>query len=173
MRTIDVPGGTASFREEHELRTRDSRLLEVTEGAAAPAFWKMSNSKGFTAKEYDTKALMEAGLTEAEYLSVYRVRDAKIISALASWSLPIELPTMDTLGDLPPKLYEALATATDPITVVPVDFDPHPDRSDFQSTPMPPSDGSVTVSRADQEPVATSTQQSSQPSSDFADAFPV
>ena len=144
MKTVEIPGGTAEFREEHELRTRDKRLLEVTQAAAAAAYVKLK-ATGFESGTFGVSELAKAGLSESEVASIFRVRDGKIVAALASWSLPDPLPTLDTLGDVSPAVYDALAEATDPVTVSSVDFEPHPDTPDFEYSPTSPSDGSATV----------------------------
>ena len=159
MRTVAIPGGHASFREEHELRTRDNRLLEVTQTVAARAFQKLVNTS--ESGVFGLAELAEAGLNEAEATSVFRVRDAKIVAALVEWTRDEPLPTLETMGDLPPDVYEALAEATDPVVVEKVNFEPSdPKALGFEDSPTPPSDGSGVVLRADLAPESSLSSES-------------
>jgi hypothetical protein len=128
MRTVDIPGGTAVLRERADLRTRDKRIIEAASVAALPAIRHLPQDKSLA--ELQEIDVADTDLSFDEYLLLMQMQDAGIVAALASWTLPMPLPTMATVGDLDPALTQALVEATRRTTAAiatSTDFDPSPD----------------------------------------------
>jgi hypothetical protein len=138
-KSVEIPGGYAILRDRDELRGRDRNLIRAAAMAAAGAIAKMPETVQEGAKEGETdeetaKRLEgEIGtldLTWQESLSLLELRQATMIACLESWTLPQPLPTMDTVGDLPAELYDALDAAIGGVTTAisaATDFDENPD----------------------------------------------
>lgn len=119
MRTVDIPGGTATFREAEELRARDSDLIEAAAYAAQPALSKMP-LEAIQPVDGEPEADAAGRLAEAvkdvtfsmdEWLLITQLRRATVVATLESWTLDRPLPTMQTVGDLPRDLMAALDAA--------------------------------------------------------------
>jgi hypothetical protein len=113
METITIPGGTAVLRDT--LTVRQRRPLQVV-GATLPK----ELVDIVDAAQADTNGrirLDELGLTEGTASIMFRMQDASIVAFLDSWSLtdgagaPVPLPTMDTVGDMPGDVYDAIGLA--------------------------------------------------------------
>lgn len=158
MRTVDIPGGTASLREKDDVKVRQRQLVESRMVAAASALEKLPGEMS----ELETYDITKSNLTAAEADSLFDLQSATIVAALASWSLPAPLPTMDTVGDLDQELYDALSTATAGLAkdvATPEIFEPGDPRAPgFESSPTAPSVASASASRADQELQSTEPQ---------------
>jgi hypothetical protein len=172
MRTVDIPGGTATLREKDDIKVRQRQLVESRIVAAASALEKLPN-------EIDELAafdITKSNLTAAEADSIFDLQNATIVAALASWSLSDPIPTMDTVGDLDQNLYDALSTATAGVAsevTQPESFEPSDPRAPgFGATPTVPSAGSAAVSRADQEPQSTVAPLAGTPSTASAVSSP-
>ena len=166
MKVVQIPGGTASLREHHEIRTRHKQLVELAAVAASAATSKVrAYAKEHNLDDEDLQKVdvAEFGLDLNEARSIYQLRDAMAVAALASWTLPDPIPDMDTIGDTTPEvsaaLYGATASMIGPI-LAGTDFEPHPNRPDFDSSPTEPSADSSNGSRADQESSSTETPKS-------------
>ena len=103
MRTVDIPGGTATFRDREDVRIRHRRLIEAATVAALPALAKINTT--------DPDAAAKA-LTGPEATTLFELQDASIVGLLASWTLEGPTPTLETIGDLDPVVYDALAERT-------------------------------------------------------------
>lgn len=118
--TVEIPGGTAVLREPHEMRGRDRNLIKAAAMAASSAIAKMPADvqEGKREGESDEDAALrlsartaELHLTRQEAAALLELREAAMIASLVSWTRDEPLPTMDTLGDLPGDLYDALDAA--------------------------------------------------------------
>src|SRR5258708_1275941 len=154
MRTVDIPGGIAKFKTREELRGRDTKLIKAAVISAQSAIEKLGDDaekkKGETdeqAAKRLTAALREKKIsfTTEEAMSILNMREAVVVAYLHSWTLDgvtsVPLPTLETIGDLPDKLYEALdeAVGGELLNVTTgQDFSPSPD----QSSPTGPSSAS-------------------------------
>ena len=171
MKTVDIPGGKATLREEAEVKVRHKRIVEAAAVAAATALSKLPGDR----ESLEAVKLDELQLTAAEATVLFELQDATIVAALADWTLPDPIPTLDTIGDLDSELYERLAEQTRDLgtaAATDVDFSPpDPSSPGFQASPTPPSDASVTVLRADQAPVSDETLPTSGPSTSTAASF--
>ena len=123
--TIEIPGGWATIRSRDELRGRDRNLIKAAAMAAAPAIAKMPDSvtggavEGETEEQAQARVAAEVGelsLTWQESMALLELRQATVCAVLQSWTLPLPLPTMDTIGDLDADLYDALDTAIGGVT---------------------------------------------------------
>ena len=175
MRTVTIPGGTACLRENTEIKIRHRRLIETAAVAAAQIMAKIDPEK-VKAGLLDMAAL---DVTRQEADRLYEVQDATIVAVLDSWTLPMPVPDMDTIGDLDPDVYQALADASKDIgaqVAARVDFDPtDPHSPGFHETPTLRSSGSESGSSADpaqtnpdtspQTPATTGTSTGTGPSS--------
>jgi TATA-binding protein-associated factor Taf7 len=109
-RTIDIPGGTAVLRDrQDEIRVREQRIIDTALVPALPAFSKARDRKAW---ETDGDVVRSSKLTRQESVALMEFQDAQVIALLQSWSLPRELPDIDTIQDLDPLLYAALLDAT-------------------------------------------------------------
>ena len=133
----DIPGGFAIFRDTDELRARDRNLVKAAAMAASSAIQKLPESVQEGPKEGETpedaavrlEPMMESvNFTWQESLALIELRQASVVAMLQEWSLDKPLPTMETIGDLDPDLYDALDAAIGGVTAVAasVDFDPQP-----------------------------------------------
>lgn len=113
-RTVDIPGGQATLRETKDLRVKHRRLLEVAAMAAAPVYGRLPADLPTDPDELAKVNILELGvdLTPGEITRLMELQDATIVALLESWTLADPLPTMDTLGDMDPEVYDALAEAT-------------------------------------------------------------
>lgn len=141
MRTIEIPGGHATLRENHELRGRDRRLIR----SRATAFYLRLLGAENLATEDDVKqqervAAAIRNLTGEDAEVMQQMQDATIIAHLVGWTLPDPAPTMDTIADLPDDVYAALAEATKDSSAAALDIRP-PDPNDLHS---PENQGSPT-----------------------------
>lgn len=136
MRTVEIPGGTAVFRDAEELRARDADLIEAAAYAAAPALERLpqealqpveGEAEADAAARFG-EAVKEAGFSLDEWLLLTQMRRATIVATLESWSLPQPLPTMATIGDLSRDLIAALDQAIGGVPVqAQTDFSVDPD----------------------------------------------
>jgi hypothetical protein len=168
--SVDIPGGYAILREQHELRGRDRMLIKAAAMAAAPAIEKMPDTvregqkDDETPEQAQTRMASEVGalqLTWQESMALLELRQATMVACLKEWSLNLPLPTMDTIGDLDADLYDALDEAIGGVSsaiAAATDFEPQPgqenptgnskssdlplrDGVEPQSIPSMPSDG--------------------------------
>jgi hypothetical protein len=171
MKTVPIPGGTADLREQTEIKVRHRRLVESASVGAATALAKLPSEQA----ELEAATLAELALTEAEADNLFRLQDATIVAALDSWTLPDPLPTLATVGDLAPEVYDALAEATRDLgTAIAAkeDFEPsNPADPSFNATPTPPSSGSEEHLRADPDPASTTAPLSTTKSGAFEGPF--
>ena len=136
--SVEIPGGYAILRDQDELRGRDRNLIKAAAMAAQGAIAKMPDDIQSGKKDDETdeqfrlrteKAMDNLGLTLVEAGALLQLREATIIAVLKEWTINLPLPTMETLGDLPADLYDALDAAIGGVTAAvaqPVDFDPQP-----------------------------------------------
>jgi hypothetical protein len=171
MRTIDIPGGTATLRDIEDIRQRDKRLVLSASIAAVGALVKIGEQE-----DAETSDMTSLGLTLAEAESFADLQYAVVIAELAAWSIPEPLPTLQTIGDLKPAVYDALEEATqkDLNAILGVaDFSPSdPTKPGFSETPTLPSGDSAVVSRANKESESTDTSTSFGQSTDSDPSSP-
>lgn len=169
MKTVAIPGGQARFREKPEIKVRHRRMVEAAAIAAAPALSKLPGD----VDSLETLNMSELGLSRSEAQSLYDLQETTIVASLIDWTLPEPTPDEETIGDLDPKLYDALAQATREIGVAivdEVDFEPSdPKTPGFESTPTAPSAGFAADLRADRALALTDTSPSSGPSTNSAE----
>jgi hypothetical protein len=131
-------------------------MLEGAMVAAGSAFAKLPQDKAFA--DLAGVEMMSLGLTADDMDRLFSLQNATIAAMLVSWSLPEAVPTRDTVDDLAPDVYEALAVATaqDAIAmIVPVNFDPNPD----PESPTVPSTASDKRSRGIAKSASTEKSQ--------------
>jgi hypothetical protein len=160
MRICEIPGGTVSLREAHEVRQRDRRRVVSAGMAAAGALAKIAEQK-LTRSELETLDMTALGLTFEDAEAFQLLQKATIVASVAAWSRPEPVPTWDTVEDLPANVYTALETVTaenvGPI-LEGVSFEPSdPQSPGFESSPTEPSGGSGPALRADQASESTPT----------------
>ena len=171
MKTVEIPGGVAHLREDHEIRTRDKRLVEVAAIVAAYPIEKLAEQM-----EAGPVSVVTLRLDADEATALYKVRDAGIVASIVSWTLDDPIPTMDTIGDLDPDLYKALDEAVKALgatVAAGVDFDPpDPTSPGFAESPTVPSADSEGDSKADSESDSTQQQPSDGTSTSIAASSP-
>ncbi len=113
-RIVEIPGGTAVLRDPDDLKIRHRRLVESAAVAASGVLARIPQDA--LGDGSDPEAVAEAAaalsMTRAEADAMYELQDATIVALLERWTLPDDLPTMETVGDMDPKVYDALAEAT-------------------------------------------------------------
>lgn len=124
MRTVEIPDGTAAFREADELTGRQSDLIEAATMSVASVFAKLPEvdvkreadeaDDAYAARVNDAanEAFEAITLSFDESMRLVEWRRAMVFATLDSWSLDRPLPkTMDDLADLPGPLARALNAA--------------------------------------------------------------
>ena len=188
METIDIPGGTAKIRSVGEMTVRQKRMIQKTALSTTHIYARIPEEllKAATAKIDEdaqdkerliaeklgaqqrlsmTMATLE--LSEADAEAFLGQQDSSIVAFLANWDLvdengqPKPLPTLETVQDLTPDVYDALAVATakpaaeliiGTVNMEPVPREVDPDapfgesgtsngQSSIPATPTPPSTG--------------------------------
>lgn len=141
MKQVEIPGGVATVRETEDLRGRDRQLIRAASLAAGAVLDKMIAARGNGPEPEDEEAkkareeafaataqeiASDSSLSWQEWLRFLEFRQAVVIAQLAAWSLPDPLPTMTTIGDLPPDLFDALDAAVGgvPASAAETDFSP-------------------------------------------------
>ena len=157
MKTVTIPGGNAVLREQDEIRVRHKRLIESAAVAASTALEKLPTDRD----KLESLNLAELALTRDEANSLFELQDATIVAALIGWTLTQPLPTLDTIGDIEPAVYDALANATRELgtaVVAPTDFSPSdPTKPGFEESPTQPSGDSGEPLRDDSVQASTET----------------
>lgn len=159
MKTVEIPGGNAQLREKTEIKVRHRRLVESASVGAAVALSKLPSDPA----ELEAATLADLRLTTDEADGLFKLQDATIVAALDSWTLPDPIPTLTTVGDLAPDVYDALAEASRELgtAIATEDFDPPaPTDPALEESPTSPSDDSAVVLRDELAPVSTETPQS-------------
>lgn len=174
MKVVEIPGGTATLREKPDIKVRHRRLIEAAGIAAAPLLARLPNDRG------EKEALSEAdviglGVSKQEATALFELGDATIVAALAAWSLPDPLPTLETIGDLDPELYEALGTVCAELgaEVTEETFEPPaPGSPGFEASPTAPSAACDSDSEGTEKSESTDTSPSTGASTSSASPSP-
>lgn len=136
MRTVEIPGGTATFREKLTTE-RQRRPIKRAAFAASSAIAKLPTERPEDGSIQELLATLPLSASEADsLLSLY---DATILAFLESWTLPRPLPQSDDdLLDLESELYDALQDAASklqsPEATADTDFSPVPKDSETAPT---------------------------------------
>lgn len=147
MRTVSIPGGTATVRDVDDMTERQRRLIRTAIfAAAADALGDTLDVNGAAPEQVQVHVTGELGER------MFAMRDARIVAAVAEWTLDRPLPTLDTVQDLPGGVYDALDRETTGLTAaVSTDFSADPD----PQSPTPPSTGSDGPLGAEDQPTPT------------------
>jgi hypothetical protein len=133
MRTVQIPGGTALVRDPEDIRGRDRLLVKAAAMAASSALAKLPPElvdpelSPEQVAQRSQEAFEQITLSWQESLAMLELRQATVVACLASWDLDLPLPTMETIGDLPGDLYDALEAAVGPVPDLQVDTSPSRD----------------------------------------------
>lgn len=154
--TTHAESGIVTLRQQADIRVRHRRLIEAAGVAASSALAKLPVNDD----ELETLKLDEIEhLSAAEAQTIFELQDATIIATLESWTRPEPIPTLATIGDLDPDLYESLAQATRSLGVTVdghVDFEPsNPASPDFPPAHTPASTDSEADLKGEQESTST------------------
>lgn len=119
---VEIPGGTAWLREPFEMNVGHWRMVEshmiplkavYGRVSASLAQRTLGSGPDADAAREEAKALIRQGtLTEEQAEATERLRDAVIVASLSHWTLPRELPTLETVRQIPPDVFDALDQAT-------------------------------------------------------------
>ena len=160
---VAIPGGTAVVRAPSELRVRHRRVVESAALAAAALIQRL---------EPGTDEL-PGDLSAEEAGKLLTLQDATIVASLESWTLPDPLPTLETVGDLPVGVYDALAEATRrtgaELALRGTDFSARPIKEESPTEPSGSSNGSLV---AEQPNPPTSSPEPAGESSATAPSIP-
>lgn len=121
-RRIDLPGGGwAEIREPSELRIRHRRIITAASMAAGSALAKVPDppthpdpkkAESLRAEWSKQTRLDQLGLSFEEAEAMLGIQEATVVAFLAAWSFGAELPTMATVGDMDPAVFDAISEAT-------------------------------------------------------------
>lgn len=101
---VDIPGGTATFRDPDALAVRHRRPVQVLAGVLG-----QDRSQQIGQSLAAGATLDSLGLDEREYLILLRMNEATLYALLESWSIGDPLPrTADEIGDMNGIVYDAL-----------------------------------------------------------------
>jgi hypothetical protein len=151
MRQVEIPGGTAQFRDRREeLKVRQLRLLGHAGTPASPVIDKVKRDR--EKWEIDGGDVRLSTLTRQDREVLAEWQDAEIIALLHSWTLDQPLPSIDTIQDLGVDLYARLVEVTmelqNTTDVFGVEnFDPNP----AEDSPTVPSSDSDESAREERE----------------------
>lgn len=152
MREVEIPGGTARFREQgkDEIPVRSEKILAAAYMSAQSYFPDaMSAAEGAQQPE-------EPPVSVQQGLAFTGVREASVVALLAEWTLPRPLPTLENIDQLPSDLYWALLGA-----VTDEDVAPDSDRPDY--SPQPTSDGESPTTGSGDSPGPSATPEANLP----------
>jgi hypothetical protein len=185
MKVIQIPGGTASFRErgKDEIPGRAIKLIRAATMSAMSALSDYPEIfEGPRKGESDddrTERLNErlkGVLLSTQQAMIWdNVREATVVGLLASWSLERPLPTLDTIGDLPEDLYLALLDEVGGVSAADLqeDFEmSDPKAPGYKERPTIDSSGSEKPSEAAQPKESTPKLQSVGESTPSASSIP-
>lgn len=158
--SVDIPGGTAWLRDPADIRERHRRLVQTAMvplrrvfAAVPQELAEIASGTGPEAEQARIKAGTIVGenvTTRQEAAAMKELHDAVIVALLSEWSLPERVPTMDTIEDVSPEIYDALdehtwGRAEDVIAAsLPTNFGPQDEKAG--DTPFVKSSGSATTS---------------------------
>jgi len=113
MDRVELPnGGWADIRTENEIKVRQRKLIRSAAMAAISAVGHLPDSLPTDAVEASKVDMSTLDLSMEEADSLQAMQEATVVAFLAAWSLPEELPTMATVGDMDVVVFDALAEAT-------------------------------------------------------------
>jgi hypothetical protein len=125
MKTVTLPtGAEATFRDPSEILGRGKKIILGATMASigvltqVPALQEGRRGDETPEQFIDRlgKEVAQAALNAENYEAIQSLKEAAVVAQLASWTLPLPLPTMETIGDLPVALYDALVEAVGEIT---------------------------------------------------------
>jgi hypothetical protein len=170
MKEVEIPGGTAFFREKgkDEIPGRSVKLIRAAATAAGSQFAEfpeLFEGQRPGESDEDRDARLEARLqgmtlSTEQAMAWDDMREATAVALIASWTLDKPLPTYKTIGDLDEELYEAILTAVGGMSAaeLEVNFDlSDPSHPDYKETPTTASDGSDGLSEAQVPSESTTT----------------
>lgn len=170
MARIELPDGNwAELRAPAELSERQRRLLRRSVPPMSALDLKMKGIRKDAAAEAGVAA-DDVELTDEEFVSklssdemdvIYDTQCASIVAYVKEWSLG-ELPTLESVLDLPGPIFDELAKATFGFGDGSINPDDPKQLLDKSSPPVPSSD-SVDGTRA--EPLPTTESPSGSPTS--------
>jgi hypothetical protein len=172
MREVEVPGGKAYLRErgQDEIPGRAIKLIRASAMSAGsqlsdyPELFE-DGPKGETDEQRNERlspVLEGMKLSIEQAMAWDNMREASAVALLASWTLDRPLPKLDTIGDLPEDLYDALLDAVGGVSAaeLEVNFEvTNPKAPGYDETPTPGSESSNTPSEpaADETPTERSS----------------
>lgn len=109
---VQIPGGTAELRDRLTVGGRDS--VQLASISLATAIRKVRPDLDVD-KLSELQALPDDAIDESVVAALHRITRAGIVALLKSWTRPDALPTMATIDDMDPEVYDALAAATAPL----------------------------------------------------------
>ena len=119
MRTVDVPGGHAQIRELGEMSVRHRHMVQASFMSVAHLYTSLppellektvkKGKEGLDARQKANMMILGSGMSEEDAMKFLGQQSSAIVAFLAGWDLNQPLPTMDTVLDLAPDVYDALA----------------------------------------------------------------
>ena len=99
------PDGWLELRDQDEISVRARRSITAISLTLGDAMDRLQHATP------DTN-VATLGFNEYQADAFLRIQEASVVAFLAGWSRPEPVPTQDTIGDLPDKLYRFLSEAT-------------------------------------------------------------
>ena len=107
---VDLPGGEyATLKERHEISERSARRIRSALRGALGQAGRLAE-KGFDENDPSTWGVVNEDAARDEPTDIEVYQDRCIVELVKVWTLG-DLPTMDTVQDLPSATYSALAEA--------------------------------------------------------------
>ena len=101
---IEIPGGTATFRDPDQLAVRHRRPVQVLAGVLGH-----ERAQQIGQALAGGATLDSLSLDEREYLILLRMNEATLFALLESWTIGDPMPqSADDVGDMNCVVYEAL-----------------------------------------------------------------
>jgi hypothetical protein len=114
MRTLDIPGGKATFREKDELTVAGQRAIaKATRHVPRNLVEPTEPAEGEDAPKIELDLMgFPVDFGDDELEAAWMFNDTLILVSLDSWTLDRPLPkTREDLGELPSPLYAGLNVA--------------------------------------------------------------
>ncbi len=152
MKEVTIPGGTAHFRERDadEISGRAVKIMRAAAVAAAttladyPQLFEppRAGESDEQREERLNEELKGVALSTEQAMAWDNMREATVVALLADWTLERPLPTLQTIGDLPEKLYDALLDAVGGVSAADLETDFNPGTENDENGEPRPTSGS-------------------------------
>ena len=135
MKSVEIPGGTASLREPgvDPIPGNTQKVMGSAWGSLGSLFpddqglfGPLRPGETTEARQKAVEARMAGPLTPAQVAGLITTREATVVGLLKSWTLDLPLPTLDTIGgDDYAEVYNALLDSVSEADVAEIAGEPN------------------------------------------------